>query len=373
MVSQSGKKRLLSLDAFRGMTVAAMILVNCPGSYRAIYPQLRHAAWNGWTLADTIFPSFLFIMGVSIVFSLAGHKECGLADSRLDLRIVRRSVILFVLGLFMNSYPIFHLSTLRIPGVLQRIALCYFFAFSIVRRCSPRGQLCWLLGLLASYWLMMRFVPVPGIGAGVLEPGKNLAAYVDSLLPEGHVWGQHGTQDPEGILSTIPAVGTTLFGVLAGNWLRSPFSGLKKTVGMVCAGAALLAAGLILEPWFPINKSLWTSTYSILMAGLALLAFAAFYWLIDVAGCKRWATVFIIFGMNAIAVYFLSEILDTGLRFVLREASGPTANLRAHLFRTIFAPIASPEGASLLFALSYVFLMFSIAWLMWKMKIIVKV
>lgn len=355
------------------MTIVGMILVNSPGTYRAVYSQLRHAKWNGWTFADTIFPFFLFIMGVSIVFSFAGRKQSGLANSRLDLQIVKRTLILFVLGLFMNSYPIFHLSTIRIPGVLQRIALCYFFTFLIVRKCGPRGQIYWLFGLLASYWLMMGFVPVPGIGAGLLEPGNNLAAYVDSLLLEGHMWGQFGTQDPEGIVSTIPAIGTTLFGVLTGNWLRSALSGWRKTAGMICAGTVLLVLGMALDHWLPINKNIWTSTFSIFMAGLALLALAVIYWLIDVVGYKRWATVFVIFGKNAIAIYFLSEILDTSLRFVLRHASGSTINLRAYLFRSIFTPLASPENASLLFALSYVFLMFLIAWMMWKMKLFVKV
>ncbi len=366
-------RRLLSLDAFRGFTIVAMILVNSPGTYRAVYPQLRHAPWNGWTFTDTIFPAFLFIMGVSMAFSFAARKESGLSSSRLDLQVVKRTLILFGLGLFMNSYPVFHLSTLRIPGVLQRIALCYLFTSPIVRKCSLRGQVYWLIGLLASYWLMMTFIPVPGVGAGVLKPGNNLAAFVDSLFLQGHMWGQYDTQDPEGIMSTIPAIGTTLFGVLAGNWLRTPFSGQAKAAGMVCAGTALIALGMVLDHWMPINKSIWTSTYSIFMAGIALVTLAVFYWSIDVAGYKMWASMFIIFGVNAIAIYFLSEILDTSLRFLLRQASGPTLNLRAYLFRSIFAPLASPEGASLLFALSYLFLMFLIAWALWRMRIFIKI
>lgn len=220
---------------------------------------------------------------------------------------------------------------------------------------------------------MMRFVPTPGTTAGALEPGDNLAAYIDSLFLQHHMWKEHGMQDPEGILSTFPAIGTTLFGVLTGSWLRSPQSGPEKTAGMVCVGAALVAVGMTLDPWLPINKTLWTSTFSILMAGLALLSLAVFYWLIDVAGYKRWATVFVIFGMNAITIYFFSDILDTSLRFVLWHAAGSTMILRSYLFRGIFAPLASPEGASLLFALSYVFLLFLIAWAMWRMRIFIRV
>lgn len=366
-------KRLLSLDAFRGFTIAAMILVDSPGTYRAVYPQFKHAIWNGWTFTDTIFPSFLFIMGASMVFSFSARKESGITDPLLDLKIVKRTLILFGLGLFMNSYPIFHLSTLRIPGVLQRIALCYLFTSMIVRKCGPRGQAYWLFGLLASYWLMLRFVPTPGTAAGALEPGDNFVAYVDSLFLRGHAWVENGTQDPEGIVSTISAVGTTLFGALTGNWLRSPRSEREKTIGMICTGAALVALGAALAPYLPINKNLWTTTFSIFMAGLSLLSLASFYVLIDVAGYKRWATVFVAFGMNSIAIYFLSEILDTSLRFVLHHAAGSTMILRTYLFRSVFAPLASPEGASLLFALSYVFLMFLIAWAMRRMGIIIKV
>ena len=373
MSSESEHKRLISLDAFRGMTIASMILVNSPGSYRAVYAQLKHAPWNGWTFTDTIFPFFLFIVGVSIVFAFARRKESGFDEPRMDLQIVKRTVILFALGLFMNSYPIFHLSTLRIPGVLQRTALCYFFASIIVRKYSVKDQVYWLLGLLASYWLMMRFVPVPGIGAGVLEPGNNLAAYVDSLFLGGHMFAQYETWDPEGLLSTIPALGTTLFGVLAGHWLRLPLSGNGKTAGMIFAGALLTVAGLMLDHWLPINKNIWTSTFSILMAGLALLTLAVFYWLIDVMGFKWWAMVFVIFGMNSIAIYVLSEILDTSLRFVLMKGAGSTLILRDYLHRSMFAQYASPENASLLYALSYVFLVFLIAWAMWKMKIFIKI
>lgn len=370
---QSENRRLISLDAFRGMTIASMILVNSPDIFRPVYSQLKHAHWNGWTFTDTIFPFFLFIMGVSIVFSTARRKESGLADWRLDLQVVKRTVILFALGLFMNSYPDFHLSALRIPGVLQRIALCYLCASLIVRKHGPRGQTCWLVGLLVSYWLMVRFVPVPGVGAGVLEPGNNFAAYVDSLFLQGHMLPQYGDWDPEGLVSTIPAIGTTLFGVLAGNWLRGPNSGRRKTAGMIYAGVALLLVGLILDCWLPINKGIWTSTFSVFMAGLALLSLALFFWLIDVRGYKRWATVFVIFGMNSIAVYFLSEILDTSLRYVLLKAAGSTLKLRVYMHHSLFIPALSPENTSLLFALLYVALMFLVAWAMWRMKWFVRV
>ncbi len=263
------KGRLASLDAFRGFTIALMILVNSPGDPAAVYSNLSHVDWNGWTFADSVFPSFLFIVGVSIVFSFARQKEKGIRNSAFMVRLLRRTIILFALGLFINLFPAFHLSTIRIPGVLQRIALCYFFASLIVLKADLRGRILWLIGLLASYWLMMRFIPVPGIGAGVLEPGQNFAAWVDSHFLSGHMWSYYdGEWDPEGIVSTIPAIATTLFGVLTGQWLRSSLPERRKVAGMVCAGVVLLIAGYILDRWLPINKSIWTSTFSIFMAGL---------------------------------------------------------------------------------------------------------
>jgi predicted acyltransferase len=368
------RNRLYSLDAFRGFTIASMILVNCPGTYGAVYPQLRHAEWNGWTFTDTIFPAFLFIMGVSMVFSFAGRTQNGTINSQLQFQIVKRTLILFALGLFVNDFPVFHLSTIRVPGVLQRIALCYFFTSLIVLKSSVRGQVYWLIGLLASYWLMMRFVPVPEVGTGVMEPGRNLAAYVDSLFLEGHMWMHYETWDPEGLLSTIPAIGTTLFGVLSAHWLRSQLPGGRKVLGLLCAGVVLLALGWILGGWFPINKSIWTSTFSIFMAGIASMGLALFHWIIDLKGYRRWATVFVVFGVNAITMYVLSEVLDTLTRFTrLTKPGGSTISLRSYIYRTFFVPLAGPETSSLLFAVAFVLLMFCLAWIMWKRKIFVKI
>lgn len=365
-------QRIISLDAFRGFVIAAMILVDSLSSRGAVYSQLRHARWNGWTFADTVFPFFLFIMGISIELSFTSRKENGITRSHLYLQIMRRTVILFALGLFMSNYPAFRLSTFRIPGILQRIALCYFFTSLIVHKYGPRVQSYWLFGLLASYWLMMRFIPVPGVGVGLLEPGRNFASYVDSLFLKGHMSPYHVTWDPEGLVSTIPAIGTTLFGALCGNLLLSTMSQCKKAIIMICAGVALLFLGIILSLLLPLNKYLWTSTFSIFMAGLSFLFFSIFYYLIDVKGYKSWATVFVIFGMNSIAIYCLPEILDPLLRLVLYGMADLVMGLRSCLFRGFLLPFASPENISLLFGFSYVFLMFLIAWTLWKMRIFIK-
>jgi predicted acyltransferase len=369
------KGRLASLDAFRGFTIALMILVNSPGDPRAVYSPLSHADWNGWTFADTVFPSFLFIVGVSLVFSFAKQEKKGIRNSAVIVRLLRRTIILFGLGLFLSVFPTFYLSTMRIPGVLQRIALCYFFASLIVLASDLRDRILWLIGLLASYWLMMRFIPVPGIGAGVLEPGENFAAWVDSIFLSGHMWSYYdGGWDPEGIVSTIPAIATTLFGVLTGQWLRSSLPERRKVAGMVCAGLVLLIAGYILDRWLPINKSIWTSTFSIFMAGMALVYLAFFYGLIDIADFSRWAKPFIILGLNPITVYVLSEVFDTTLR-VLNLPMGLAQDIdcQSYLFNSLCTPIAESETASLLYALLTLLFMYLIAWIMWRKRLFIKV
>ncbi|MDR3568712.1 MAG: heparan-alpha-glucosaminide N-acetyltransferase domain-containing protein [Syntrophobacteraceae bacterium] len=366
--------RLVSLDALRGAAIALMILVNSPGDPANAYSLLRHADWNGWTLADTIFPTFLFLVGVSIVFSLDKQREKTVSDPALVGRILKRTLILFMLGIFVNIFPRFDLSTLRIPGVLQRIAVCYFFVSLIVLKTGLKGRILWLSGLLASYWLMMRFIPVPGIGAGVIEPGKNFAAWVDSHLLSGYMWSYYGGKwDPEGIVSTLPALATTLFGVLSGQWLKSYLPGGKKTAAMLLAGALMMLAGLVLGHWLPINKSIWTSTFSIFMAGLAVIFLALFYWFIDVAGFVRWAKPLSILGMNAITLYILSIVYVHSLWALDVEASaGKKISAHAYLFG-YFSTRLGPEADSLLWAIWIVFSMYLVAWIMWRKRIFIKI
>jgi predicted acyltransferase len=368
------KGRLTSLDAFRGFTIALMILVNSPGDTGTVYSPLSHANWNGWTFADAVFPSFLFIVGVSLVFSFA-KQEGGISNLVFIVRILRRTIILFALGLFINIFSEFDLSNVRIPGVLQRIALCYFFASLIVLKAGLRGRILWLVGLLASYWLMMRLIPVPGIGAGVLEPGQNFAAWVDSHLLSGHMWSYYdGKWDPEGIVSTIPAIASTLFGVLTGQWLKSSLSERRKVAGMACAGLVLLIAAYILDRWLPINKSLWTSTFSIFMAGAALVCLAFFHWFIDIANFYRWAKPVIILGLNPITVYVLSQVFDTTL-WILNQliflACGIDYEL--YFFKGFHTPIAKPETVALLHPLLIILFMYLIAWIMWRKRLFIKV
>ncbi len=369
--------RLASLDAFRGFAIALMILVNSPGDTGAVYSPLRHAHWNGWAFADTVFPAFLFIVGVSLVFSFAKKEEKGISNSAFMVRILRRTIVLFALGLFLNIFAAFDLSLsdVRIPGVLQRIAVCYFFASLIVLKAALRGRILWIIGLLASYWLMMRFIPVPGVGAGVLEPGQNFAAWVDSHLLSGHMWSYYyGKWDPEGIVSTIPAIATTLFGVLTGQWLRSSLPERRKVVGMVFAGLALIITGYILDRWLPINKNIWTSTFSIFMAGVALVCLAFFHWLINIADLSRWARPFIIIGLNPIIVYVLSQVFDTTL-WILNQLMFLACGIdyELYLFKGFHTPIAKPETVALLHPLLIILFMYLIAWIMWRKRLFIRV
>jgi predicted acyltransferase len=383
MSSTGASQRLMSLDAFRGATIAGMILVNNPGSWSTVYPQLLHAHWNGWTFTDWIFPFFLWIVGVAMTFSFAKRVERGDNRTGLMLHVLRRSAIIFGLGLFMAAFPFgligdhhFSLGTLRIPGVLQRIAVCYLIASAIFLTSSRKGQVAWILGLLVSYWMLVKLVPVPGYGPGVLEPTGSLCWWVDSHVLAGHTWRGAPVPgfDPEGIVSTIPAIATTLMGVMTGHLLRSGRSKEEKTVWMFVAGMLLLLLGVVLDMWLPINKNLWTSSYTIFMAGWANVCLAMFYWFIDVRGASRWATPFVIYGMNAIAVFVLSGLVAK-LSFLISfaTADGGSVSLKSLIYESVFAPLGSPMNASVAFALSYVVLFFGVAWIMWKRQWFLKV
>ncbi|MFI5105426.1 MAG: acyltransferase family protein, partial [Terriglobales bacterium] len=277
--------RLVSLDVFRGMTIAGMILVNDPGSWSAIYWPLDHAEWNGWTPTDLIFPFFLFIVGVSMTLSFTKRVERGATRGQLARHVLLRSLAIFAIGFFLNGFsgflrhfPHFPFETIRIPGVLQRIAVCYLCAGLIYLATGlekgRRWQICIAIFLLLGYWAAMTFIPVPGYGAGHLDPESNLGAWLDRLVMSGHLWSQSKTWDPEGIMSTFPAIGTVLLGALLGDWLRRQRVSQQVALRMLGAGVVLLAIGRALHPFFPINKKLWTSTFVLFTAGFAMIILA---------------------------------------------------------------------------------------------------
>ncbi len=376
-------QRLMSLDAFRGFTIAGMILVNNPGSWSYVYPQLAHAKWNGWTFTDLIFPFFLFIVGVAMTFSYSKRVERGDDKTKLLLHALRRAAIIFGLGIFLNGFPqlmpylnFSALDTIRIPGVLQRIGICYLIASMIFLNSGIKGQTIWTGVLLVIYWLLMKLVPVPGYGASVLEPTGNLCWYIDSTLLHGHTWSGAPVPgfDPEGIVSTIPAIATTLFGILTGHLLRTNKTQQEKTAWMFVLGNALLFAGLVMDNWLPINKNLWTSSYAVFMGGMALQFLAMFYWLIDVKGYKRWTAPFVIYGMNSIAVFFLSSLSARILTLIkVTGADGAAVALKTYLYQNVFAALAGPLNGSLLFALAYVLLWLGLMGILYRMKVFIKI
>ena len=374
--------RLTSLDAFRGFTIAAMVLVNNPGDWSSLYSQLAHAKWHGWTFTDLIFPFFLFIGGVSMALSLGRLAAAGADKPQLLLKLAKRAALIFLIGFLLNLAPNFNFATVRIPGVLQRIAVCTLLAAPIVVYFSWRAQLVWIAGLYAAYSVLMLWVPVPGIGAGVLEPGQDFGAYLDRMVLDGHMWVQSKTWDPEGMLSTIPAVCSQLLGVLAGRWLLSQHSRTEQTVWMLLAGLLLVWLGVILDTiLMPINKSLWTPSYSLLAAGWAAVVFTAFYWLLDVnphgavrAAAARWTKPFVIYGMNALFIFAFSGLVAKMLGFIkFSQADGSMLSLGKTLYAPIRALPIAPVNTSLLYALLFNAAMFAIAWFMWRKKWFVKV
>lgn len=350
--------------------MALMVIVNTPGDGRFSYAPLKHAEWHGWTPTDGVFPSFLWIVGVALSLVLSKRVAAGVPKSALLLQAAKRAAIIFALGLFVYAYPDFDLSTQRILGVLQRIAICYFIACAIFLTTKVRGQVMWILGLLVSYWMLMTLVPVPGYGPGRLDVEGNFAHYVDKMVLGQHNYSNTKTWDPEGIVSTLPSIATALFGVLAGTLLQTRKALTEKTTWLFLAGNVLIAAGLICDAWLPINKKLWTSSFALYMAGLDCVILSSFVWIIDGLGYQKYVKPLVIMGMNAITVYMASEIVEITITSI--HVSGGL-DIKQWLFQHLFLPIASPYNASLLYAVSYMLSMYLIAWIMYRKNWFVRV
>lgn len=397
------RERLLSLDVFRGLTVAGMLLVNNPGTWSAIYPPLGHAAWHGWTPTDLIFPFFLFIVGITTVLSLEARRARGDSSRTLTRQVLRRATIIFLLGLFLAWFPGYTWGTIqgvadptfldrfldrplhtRIPGVLQRIALAYLIAGLLVVRLAPRAQLRVAALLLLGYWGVMTLLPVPGSGLmgwqTLDDPGGTLAAWVDRALLDwgswgNHLWGSSRTWDPEGVLSTFPAAGTVLLGAQVGRWLASPAPLAERLNTVFAAGAMAAVVGAMWGWVFPINKALWTSSYVVFTAGMAAMALAAIIWAVDVRGWRRWTYPFVVYGVNPILAFVGSGLMARLIYSVITVpwGDGSRVSLQAAIFRTMFEPLGPPRFASLLFALSFVALWFGILSLFHRRGIFLKV
>lgn len=367
------KDRLLSLDVFRGLTVAGMILVNNPGDWGHIYSPLEHSTWNGCTPTDLIFPFFLFIVGVSIAYAMGGKRADAANHKKLLIGIIRRTLIILGLGWFLALYPHFDFSTMRIPGVLPRIAIVFGICAAIFVKTERKTQLILFWVFLISYYLLMTLVPVPGTGYANLQPETNLGAWVDrTLIGNTHLWKESNTWDPEGLLGTLPAAATGLFGILIGTWLkRKDKDDATKVVWMFTTGIGAVISGLLWDLFFPINKALWTSSFVLYCGGLATIGLALLYWLIDVQGYKKYTKPFVVYGVNAIFVFCLSALIVKS--FVNIHITDKHITISQFLYQNSFAPYLSPINASLAWAISFDLFFMAILWWMYNKKIFIKV
>lgn len=379
-------QRLRSLDVFRGFTIASMVLVNNPGDWAHIYAPLRHAAWHGWTFTDWIFPFFLFIVGVSLTISTTRSSSAGVEKKSILFQLWRRALVIMLIGLALNFIPTFNVETLRYPGVLQRIGVCIVIAAPVVLWCRLRGQVAWAIGLMAVYAATELLLPVPDangvIGTALLEPGRDVGAYIDRALMSGHLWASAKTWDPEGLLSSLPAVSSVLFGAVVGRGLQASHASAVKTAWMMVSGLLMVWLGVLLDAaLMPINKSLWTPSYTVFMTGWALLLFALCYWLIDACDSARvrgWAAALAkpleMYGVNALFIFAFSGVVAKMIGyFKVPTDGGAMMSVKAWLVAALSHLPLSAVNVSLLFAVLFNAVMLLVAWALWRNKIFIKV
>ncbi len=377
-------RRLVSIDFVRGLTVAFMILVNDNGDRVHAYWPLKHAEWNGFTPTDLVFPTFLFLVGVAIVLAIDSRLAKGETHVSLLIHTLRRSVLLFLVGIAIHLYPHFDVHTMRFYGVLPRIAICYLFC-SVFYIANPNWRSCVVIAVssLVGYWILMRFVPVPGFGIPtrripLLDPDANIVAWLDrKLFFASHLYER--TRDPEGLLSTIPALGTTMMGEICGLWLRRGRQLTAQIRGVAVAGVASVLLGGLWNLFFPINKKLWTSSFVLFAGGLSLLLLAFAMWLVDMPPARkggrhsRWKRLVVssmlVFGTNAIAAYAFSELL--ALTIVHIDVA-PGLSIKQYLNNLIVSAIPDAAFASLAYSLSFVAVCWFAMYLLFRKQIIVK-
>ncbi|MFI5229357.1 MAG: acyltransferase family protein [Gemmatimonadales bacterium] len=403
-VAKPLRERLLSLDVFRGLTIAGMLLVNDPGTWSSIYPPLEHAAWTGWTPTDLVFPFFLFIVGITTHLSLTSRRARGDDEAAIRHQIIRRGLLIFLFGFLMNGFPFFTWGSVaglahptflqrvvdrllhwRIMGVLQRIGLAYICAALLAQGKSLKRQVITIVVLLYGYWFAMTVLPVPDSGAmGQLVLGdasRTMAAWWDRLLLDwsrfglgNHTWVNSVTWDPEGLFSTIPAIATTMLGNLAGQWIGTKRPLLDRLGGLFAAGSLGMMAGLMWNWSFPINKSIWTSSYVVFTAGMACVAIATIMWIVDVQGLKRWTKPLVIYGLNPMVAFVGSGVMERCIYSIFTVPyHGKSTALETALYEWGFHSWLDPVNASLGFAISFVLLWFGILYVLYRKQIFFKV
>ena len=395
----SARERLLSLDVFRGITIAGMLLVNNPGTWSAIFPPLEHAEWNGWTPTDLIFPFFLFIVGITTHLSLSARRARGDDDSALVKQILRRGIIIYLLGFAMAMFPfyqwgaiqslpnatawdriVYRIEHVRLLGVLPRIAIVYVCAGLLTLKTNLRQQILIIATLLFGYWFAMTLIPVPGenaIGALLLHTkDRNLAAYLDRwILGTNHTWIGSVTYDPEGPLSTLPAIATSMLGVIAGMWIaRKDKPLLDRISALFVAGSIGMVLGMMWNWSFPINKNLWTSSYVLFTAGMACLTLATIMWIVDYADVKWWTKPLVVYGVNPIVAFVGSGVMAR-LIYTLWHVTyqGKSVAIQDAIYQSVFLTWLPPRVASLAFAITFVLLWYGILLVLYRRKIILKV
>jgi predicted acyltransferase len=403
-VAAPKKERLLSLDVFRGITVAGMLLVNDPGTWAHIYPPLEHAEWNGWTPTDLVFPFFLFIVGITTYLSVSVRRARGDDERTIRGQVIRRGALIFLFGLLVNGFPYFTFGDVagiadptlfqritdrllhwRIMGVLQRIGVAYMIAGLLTQRTTLRQQVGIIAGLLLGYWVVMTALPVPGegtIGALLLaDPERTMAAWTDRLVLDwtrwglgNHLWVSSKTWDPEGVLSTVPAVGTAMLGNLAGRWIAERRPLTERLSGLFGAGALGMMAGLVWNWVFPINKSLWTSSYVLFCAGIAAVSLATIMWIVDFHKVRGWTRFFVVYGLNPTIAFVGSGVMARCIYSIFKVGlDGKRVPLQAAIYQTLFASWLAPINASLAFAVAFVLFWYGILYVLYKRNIILKV
>ncbi len=374
--------RLLSLDVARGITIAFMIMVNNNGG-RGSWGFMNHAQWNGLTATDLVFPTFVFVMGISTVFAIESRLARGATRGQIVRHTMQRAALLCVLGIIVNSFPFFELEHMRFYGVLQRIAVCYL-AVSLLYLWKPRA---WAMAValvmaLAGYWVLLRWIPVPGAGlpgrdVPFMDMGQNLVSWLDRQLFPYHLYRDvpdHNLRDPEGLLSDLPAIGTALIGMLTAFWLRTRRSLSTQATGLAAAAIVSLAFGYSWALWFPLNKNLWTSSYVLVAGGYSLALLTLVFWAVEL---KRWRTgwtwVWLVFGSNAIAAYMFSELLPGALVSLPFTSAGTRTNVIRFLGEHVFARIPDPGWAAFAYSISFTAVCFVPVWLLYRRRIFLRV
>jgi predicted acyltransferase len=398
-VTQAAKtERLLSLDVFRGMTVAGMLLVNNPGTWSAIYPPLQHAPWHGWTPTDLIFPFFLFIVGITTELSLRARRARGDDEGAILRQILRRGALIFLFGFLLSGFPFFtwppalegaslldrvvhRVEHWRIMGVLQRIGLAYLLGALLTWRTTVRQQLLILVALLFGYWALMTLVPVPDTGVAgrfVLDqPDQLLSAWIDrTILGTDHLWVGGKTWDPEGLLSTLPAAGTMICGTFAGKWIGATARSLTdRLAGLFAVGALAMMFGSMWHWVFPINKNIWTSSYVLFTAGIGAVSLATCMWIIDVQQWRRWTQPFVVYGINPMLAFLGSGLMARGLASIWTwdTGNGTRTSAQGFVFNTVFASWLPPREASFAYAVAFVTFWYLVLHVAFKRGFVLKV